>query len=171
MIALALLFILSGAAGLIYESVWARYISLLVGHSAYAQVIVLVIFLGGMAIGSLVVGKWSQRIRSPLLWYAIIEAAIAVIALVFHPAFVAATNLAYHHVLPSLSAGAAVHGGDRKRWVSADDILFQQATIVVLPWCSTEPQHVSGLPASTAGRRNRTLSSLVTYPTAGGSRE
>src|SRR5205085_926184 len=61
-----------------------------------------------MAIGSLVVGKWSQRIRSPLLWYAIIEAAIAVIALVFHPAFVAATNLAYHHVLPSLSAGAAV---------------------------------------------------------------
>ena len=53
---LALIFVFSGAAGLIYESVWARYISLLVGHSAYAQIIVLVIFLGGMAIGSLLVG-------------------------------------------------------------------------------------------------------------------
>src|SRR6185295_15237385 len=107
-IALALLFILSGAAGLIYESVWARYISLLVGHSAYAQVIVLVIFLGGMAIGSLSVGRWSERIQSPLLWYAIVEAAIALIALVFHSTFVAATSLAYDHVLPSLGGGASI---------------------------------------------------------------
>src|SRR5215216_1139551 len=108
MLGLALLFILSGAAGLIYESVWARYISLLVGHSAYAQVIVLVIFLGGMAIGSLLVGKWSERIQSPLLWYAIVEAIIAMIAVVFHPTFVATTDLAYNHILPSLSAGGAV---------------------------------------------------------------
>ena len=39
------IFVLSGAAGLIYESIWARYLGLLVGHSAYAQVIVLVIFI------------------------------------------------------------------------------------------------------------------------------
>ena len=45
---LYLIFILSGAAGLFYESVWSRYLSLFVGHGAYAQVIVLVIFLGGM---------------------------------------------------------------------------------------------------------------------------
>jgi len=49
-------FILSGAAGLIYESVWTRYLGLFVGHSAYAQVIVLVIFLGGMSLGALLVG-------------------------------------------------------------------------------------------------------------------
>src|SRR5258706_12819995 len=42
-------FFLSGAAGLIYESIWTRYLGLLVGHTAYAQVIVLVIFMGGMA--------------------------------------------------------------------------------------------------------------------------
>src|SRR3954468_15025512 len=105
MLALALLFILSGAAGLIYESVWGRYISLLVGHSAYAQVIVLVIFLGGMAIGSLVVGRWSERIQSPLRWYAIVEAGIAVIAILFHPTFVATTGAMYDHLLPRLSAG------------------------------------------------------------------
>ena len=49
---LALIFVLSGAAGLIYESIWSRYLGLFVGHSAYAQVIVLVIFLGGMSAGA-----------------------------------------------------------------------------------------------------------------------
>jgi spermidine synthase len=46
-------FVLSGAAGLIYESIWTRYLGLFVGHSAYAQVIVLVILLGGMSLGAL----------------------------------------------------------------------------------------------------------------------
>ena len=58
-------FILSGAAGLIYESVWTRYLGLFVGHSAYAQVIVLVIFLGGMSLGALLVGRYSERLRQP----------------------------------------------------------------------------------------------------------
>ena len=41
------LFFLSGAAGLIYESIWARYLGLFAGHDAYGQIIVLIIFLGG----------------------------------------------------------------------------------------------------------------------------
>ena len=49
--ALYFLFVLSGAAGLIYESIWTRYLGLFVGHDAYAQIIVLVIFLGGMSVG------------------------------------------------------------------------------------------------------------------------
>ena len=100
---LAFLFTLSGAAGLIYESVWARYVSLLVGHSAYAQVIVLVIFLGGMAIGSLLTAKWSDRIRAPLLWYALAEAVIGFCALRFHSAFIHVTQAAYDHWLPAKS--------------------------------------------------------------------
>src|SRR3954470_23644018 len=124
---LAFLFVLSGAAGLIYESVWARYISLLVGHSAYAQVIVLVIFLGGMAIGSLVVGKWSERIRSPLLWYAMVEAVIALIAVVFHPTFVATTNLAYDHLLPRLGAGAPV---TIATWTLAGLLILPQSVLL-----------------------------------------
>ncbi len=105
---LALFFILSGAAGLIYESVWARYVSLLVGHSAYAQVIVLVFFLGGMAIGAFLIGQWSERIRAPLLWYALAEAVIGLFALQFHGVFVAATRAAYEHWLPALAPGFAI---------------------------------------------------------------
>src|SRR3954452_10860428 len=70
---LSLVFVLSGAAGLMYESIWSRYLSLFVGHSAYAQIIVLVIFLGGMSIGALLVGARSERLRQPLLWYAGVE--------------------------------------------------------------------------------------------------
>ena len=51
LIFLCIVFVLSGAAGLIYESIWTRYLGLFVGHSAYAQVLVLVIFLGGMSAG------------------------------------------------------------------------------------------------------------------------
>ncbi|MCY7379733.1 MAG: hypothetical protein LH467_10400 [Gemmatimonadaceae bacterium] len=46
---LCVIFVLSGAAGLVYESIWTRYLGLFVGHGAYAQVLVLVIFLGGMS--------------------------------------------------------------------------------------------------------------------------
>jgi len=87
-------FVLSGAAGLIYESIWTRYLGLFVGHSAYAQVIVLVMFLGGMSIGALIIGRASERIKHPLYWYPGVELATGLIGLVFHDAFVATTSFA-----------------------------------------------------------------------------
>src|SRR3954462_2453498 len=127
MLGLALLFILSGAAGLIYESVWARYISLLVGHSAYAQVIVLVMFLGGMAIGSLVVGKWSERIRAPLLWYAVAEGIIGLFAVAFHPVFIATTTAAYERWLPSLAGGVGITAAT---WTIAGLLILPQSIVL-----------------------------------------
>ena len=100
---LSLVFVLSGAAGLIYESIWTRYLGLFVGHGAYAQIIVLTIFLGGMSIGAFVVGKFSERLRDPLATYAYVELAIGIIGIRFHDIFVAATNGAYDHVFPSLA--------------------------------------------------------------------
>ena len=103
--ALAFAFVLSGAAGLVYESIWTRYISLFVGHSAYAQIIVLVIFLGGMSLGALAIGERSARVRAPLLWYAGAELAVGVIGLVFHDLFVAVTSAAYARWFPALAGG------------------------------------------------------------------
>lgn len=99
------IFVLSGAAGLIYESIWARYLGLFVGHSAYAQVIVLVIFMGGMSAGALIAGERSAKIKSPLMWYAAVELVAGVIGLVFHDAFLALTAFGYDRVFPSLGAG------------------------------------------------------------------
>ena len=44
-----LIFFVSGFCGLIYESVWAHYVKLMLGHAAYAQTLVLVVFIGGSA--------------------------------------------------------------------------------------------------------------------------
>jgi hypothetical protein len=37
-------FTASGFAGLIYESIWSHYLKLFLGHAAYAQTLVLVVF-------------------------------------------------------------------------------------------------------------------------------
>jgi spermidine synthase len=105
---LSLVFVVSGAAGLIYESIWSRYLSLLVGHSAYAQIIVLVIFLGGMSLGALIVGERSERLRQPLLWYAGVEAAVGVIGLLFNYAYVDISNAAYDSIFPALAGAWAL---------------------------------------------------------------
>lgn len=102
---LTVVFVLSGAAGLIYESIWSRYLGLLVGHSAYAQVIVLVIFLGGMSVGATVAARRSERVAEPLLWYAIVELAVGLIGLVFHDLFGAVSALAYDVIFPALAGG------------------------------------------------------------------
>ena len=103
---LCLAFVLSGAAGLVYESIWTRYLGLLVGHSAYAQVLVLVIFLGGMSLGALGVGRRGERVRHPLRWYAAVEVAVGIIGLLFHDVFVWTTHVLYDSVFPSLGPGA-----------------------------------------------------------------
>src|SRR6187549_1478124 len=103
---LCLIFVLSGAAGLVYESIWTRYLGLFVGHSAYAQVLVLVIFLGGMSAGAMFVGRRSERVRQPLLLYALVELAVGIIGLVFHDVFIWATHAAYDSLFPALGPGA-----------------------------------------------------------------
>ncbi len=98
------LFIVSGFAGLIYESVWTHYLKLYLGHAAYAQSLVLIVFMGGMALGAALCARVSTRVRHPLLAYAAIEAAIGICALVFHELFVGLTDWSYATLLPSLGA-------------------------------------------------------------------
>src|SRR5437773_6033591 len=75
------LFIVSGFAGLIYESIWAQYLKLFLGHAAYAQSLVLAVFMGGMAVGAAAAGRFSERLVNPLLVYARVEAMIGLLAL------------------------------------------------------------------------------------------
>src|SRR4051812_12984386 len=105
--ALFALFAASGFAGLIYESIWTHYLKLFLGHAAYAQALVLAIYMGGLALGSWIAGARSTRWRDPLLAYAIIEAAIGALALVFHEVFHGATAIAFDVVLPRLAGATA----------------------------------------------------------------
>ena len=97
-----LLFTVSGFAGLIYESIWSHYLKLFLGHAAYAQTLVLALFMGGMAIGSWLCSRGSAGWGNLLRGYALTEAFIGLAALAFHPAFVAAIDAAYESILPAL---------------------------------------------------------------------
>ena len=59
------IFFVSGFCGLIYESIWSHYLKLILGHAAYAQAVVLVVFVGGLALGAWLTGRYSERIRVP----------------------------------------------------------------------------------------------------------
>ncbi|HYC37391.1 MAG TPA: hypothetical protein VEC19_13280 [Usitatibacter sp.] len=115
------LFTLSGFAGLIYQSIWSHYLKLFLGHAAYAQTLVLAIFMGGMALGAWLVARFTGRIRNLLMGYAVAELGIGLLALVFHRVFQAATGWAYDSVLPVL-AGSGV---DAFKW--------SLATVLILP--------------------------------------
>ncbi|HVJ23634.1 MAG TPA: hypothetical protein VM756_06830, partial [Burkholderiales bacterium] len=96
------LFTASGFAGLIYESIWTHYLKLFLGHAAYAQSLVLAVFMGGMAAGAAWCGRRSARLANPLALYALVEAIIGLAALGFHPVFVGVTDWSYERLLPGL---------------------------------------------------------------------
>lgn len=96
-----LLFFVSGFGGLIYESVWSHYVKLFLGHAAYAQTLVLVVFIGGLAVGSWLTSRYATRFSNPLRAYAWVEAVTGLLALAFHSVFVSATQWAYAWLLPA----------------------------------------------------------------------
>lgn len=52
------LFFLSGATALVFETLWFRLAGLAFGNSLWATSVVLASFMGGLAIGNGVVGRW-----------------------------------------------------------------------------------------------------------------
>src|SRR5688500_17756510 len=75
-------FVLSGATGLIYEILWARMLGLVFGATTLAVSAVLAAFMGGLAIGSALAGRFGSRIKRPVRWYGVIEIAIGLYALI-----------------------------------------------------------------------------------------
>ena len=96
------IFMLSGLSGLIYESIWSHYLKLFLGHAAYAQSLVLAIFMGGMAGGSWLAGRFSVRWKNVLLGYALAEGLIGVSALLFHDLFDQFMTPYYKEIVPVL---------------------------------------------------------------------
>lgn len=72
---------LSGAAGLIYEVLWARRLALVFGSTALAQTTVLAVFLGGLSAGSAWLGRRADRAPSAAKFYALLEWGVALLGL------------------------------------------------------------------------------------------
>lgn len=92
-----ILFALSGFVGLIYESLWARYLKLFLGHSSYGQVLTLFIYMGGLGVGSFIAGKIISKIKRPFYCYALIELSIGIIGIFYHNIYNAITQIFFSY--------------------------------------------------------------------------
>jgi spermidine synthase len=89
-----LCFLLSGFAALLYQTAWMRQFSTVFGTSELAVATVLSAYMGGLALGAALAGRFIGRVSRPVLTYGFLEAAIAVSALMV-PLLLAAANWAY----------------------------------------------------------------------------
>ena len=89
---LSLVFFVSGAAALLFETLWFRQAGLMLGNSIWASSLVTSSFMGGLALGNGLAARTGWRWRRPLVAYASLEAAIGV------------TGVALVVLLPGLTA-------------------------------------------------------------------
>jgi predicted membrane-bound spermidine synthase len=101
---LALLFIGSGCAALIYEIVWLQLLQLVIGASAISLGVLLGTFMGGMCVGSLLLSKLVSRSRHPLRVYAILEILIGLCGLAVLFAVPRLGDLYTHFATPGASS-------------------------------------------------------------------
>ena len=78
--AAALLF-LSGAAALIYQVLWIKQLSLVVGVDVYAITTGVSAFFGGLGLGGYLFGRKADRSARPFLLYAFLEIGVAVLGI------------------------------------------------------------------------------------------
>ena len=77
------IFFVSGASSLVYQVIWVRMLSLFFGSDVYAAAITLSVFMGGLAFGSWLSGRFADRAARPLLLYGLCELGIAACAFAF----------------------------------------------------------------------------------------
>ena len=92
--AVAALLVGSGACSLIYQVAWLRELQLVFGSSTAASAAVVAIFMGGLGVGSLWLGRRLDRTERPLLRYAQLELGITVAA-ALSPALIDGTRMMY----------------------------------------------------------------------------
>jgi predicted membrane-bound spermidine synthase len=158
---LYLAFAVSGVAGLVYEVLWSRYLGLYVGHGAYAQVLVLAVYLGGMAVGGMAVSDLAKRLERPLLGYAAVEAALGVLGLGFHVVYRLATDFSYDVLFPGLGSAGLVGAS---RWAIAGALVLPQAILLG----STFPLMASGLVRADPDRPGGAVARAYLLNTFGG---
>jgi spermidine synthase len=84
---LLIIFGLSGMTALIYEIIWIRPLSLVFGTTVYAVSIIVASFIFGLAIGSWVAGRFTDRLQNPLKYFAFIQILVGFFGILLLPIF------------------------------------------------------------------------------------
>ena len=87
------LFFISGFTGLVYQVTWTRMLTTVFGSTTYAITSVLSAFMGGLAIGSFVIGRYIEKKKNPILVYTFLEIGIGITALLIPKIFEILDNI------------------------------------------------------------------------------
>ena len=102
---MGLICLLSGAAGLVFETAWFHRAGLVFGSSVWSTSMVLSSFMGGLTVGAALVARYGSRITRLLSTYAAAEATVAV------------SGIAITQILPAFTALAArLSGAEGDAW-------------------------------------------------------
>jgi spermidine synthase len=156
------LFLVSGAAGLVDQVCFSKYLSYVVGATAYAVSAVLAAFMTGLALGASVAGRLSRRATRPLVAYGMAELVVG--------ATVALTPLAFAVLTPLyVGAARAAHGSLATLSVLRWGLAMAFVVIPTAAMGATLPL-ISPLLASPSDpdARKRRLNALYAANTAGG---
>lgn len=76
------LFFVSGITGLVYEVAWTRMFTVVFGNTVQAASTVLAAYMGGLALGSLLIGRRADWFSRPVLTYGALEVSIGLYVVV-----------------------------------------------------------------------------------------
>lgn len=105
MFLISVIFFFSGLSALVYQLLWMRHLGFIFGNTVYATATVLFAFMGGLAIGSHLFGRFAERLRQPVKWFAALEWIIAAYALALPLIFVGVQHVykfAHNHISEDL---------------------------------------------------------------------
>lgn len=80
-----LTFGVAGFSAIALEVVWTRVLMMIIGGSTYSFTIVLSAYLIGIALGSAFISLFINRIKSPLVWFGIVEVLLGISVVLFIP--------------------------------------------------------------------------------------
>ena len=89
---LAVCFLLSGLAGIVYQIGWARQFALVFGTTEVAVTLVLASYMAGLGLGAWLVQRFLPVIERPVRVYAVLELIVGVSAVVLVPAIIAGSD-------------------------------------------------------------------------------
>ncbi len=78
---------ISGFCALAYEVLWTRILVFFLGSTSYAFATMLAAFLFGIALGSMILARWVDRIKQPVITFGVFQLGISLFALILLPAF------------------------------------------------------------------------------------
>jgi spermidine synthase len=79
------LLLISGFAGLAWELLWVRLLTLSLGGTTLSFSTVLAVFFGGLAVGSRWAGGKSRAVARPVRAYALLEVGTGALGLLLYP--------------------------------------------------------------------------------------